>query len=121
MKILFMLPAAKGVYSAEAAQQRINVIKSYAVPSLQIDVDYLPEPSGFVPWRAPTDSNHRSLENVQRSHQLGARRAAQAETEGYDAFCPFGGVDTGVAAARAQGAKLIGFHMGSICPTECSA
>lgn len=106
MKILFMLPAAKGVYSAEAALQRINVIKSYATPSLHIDVDYLPEPSGFVPWGAPPDSNHRTAENVQRSHELGARRAAQAEKEGYDAFCPFGGVDTGVAAARAQGVKI---------------
>jgi hypothetical protein len=76
MKILFMLPAAKGVYSLAAAQQRIDVIKSYATPSLQIDVDYLPEPSGFVPWGAPADSNHRSLENVQRSHDWGrgARR-----------------------------------------------
>jgi Asp/Glu/hydantoin racemase len=46
------------------------------------------------------------VENVQRSHQLGARRAAQAEKEGYDAFCPFGGVDTGVAAARELGVKI---------------
>lgn len=106
MRILFMLPAAQGVYSPDAAQQRINVIKSYATPALQIDVDYLPEPSGFVPWGAPVDSNHRTVENVQRSHQLGARRAAQAEEEGYDAFCPFGGVDTGVAAARELGVKI---------------
>lgn len=101
-----MLPAAQGVYSPDAAQQRINVIKSYATPALQIDVEYLPEPSGFVPWGAPVDSNHRTVENVQRSHQLGARRAAQAEKEGYDAFCPFGGVDTGVAAARELGVKI---------------
>ncbi len=101
-----MLPAAQGVYSPDAAQQRINVIKSYVTPALQIDVEYLPEPSGFVPWGAPVDSNHRTVENVQRSHQLGARRAAQAEKEGYDAFCPFGGVDTGVAAARELGVKI---------------
>lgn len=106
MKILFMLPAAQGVYSPDAAQQRIDIIKSYATPSLQIDVDYLPEPSGFVPWGAPIESNHRSAENVRRSHELGARRAAQAEKDGYDAFCPFGGVDTGVAAARALGVKI---------------
>lgn len=106
MKILFMLPAARGVYSPAAAEQRIKVIKSYATASTTIDVDYLPEPSGFLPWGAPAGANHRTVENVRRAHELGARRAAQAEREGYDAFCPFGGVDTGVAAARAQGVAI---------------
>ncbi len=101
-----MLPAARGVYSPEAAQSRINVIQSYATPSIRIDVDYLPEPSGFLPWGGGSESNHRTLENVRRTHELGARRAAQAEKEGYDAFCPFGGVDTGVEAARALGVKI---------------
>ena len=31
MKILFMLPAAKGVYSDEAAQRRINELTSKVV------------------------------------------------------------------------------------------
>jgi hypothetical protein len=74
-----MLPAARGVYSPEAAQSRINIIKSYATASIQIDVDYLPEPSGFLPWGGGSELNHRMLENVRRTHELGARRAAQAE------------------------------------------
>jgi len=45
-----MLPAARGVYSSEAAELRINLMKSYATSSIQIDVDYLPEPSGFLSW-----------------------------------------------------------------------
>lgn len=106
MRILFMLPAAKGVYSPEAAQRRINLVKSYATSSIQIDVDFLPEPSGFVPWGGQDVANHRSLENMRRTHELGARRAAQAEKEGYDAFCPYGGVDAGVTLAREQGVKI---------------
>ncbi len=106
MRILFMMPAAKGVYSPEAAERRINLVKSYATSSLQIDVDYLPEPSGFLPWGGQDVSNHRSLENMRRTHELGARRAAQAEQEGYDAFCPFGGIDAGVKLAREQGVKI---------------
>lgn len=86
-----MLPAAKGVYSPEAAEQRINLVKCYVTSSIQIDVDYLPEPSGFLPWGGQNVPNHRSAENMRRTHELGARRAAQAEKEGYDAFCPLWG------------------------------
>ena len=107
MRILFILPAAKGVYTPEAAERRINLIKSYATSSITIDVDYLPEPSAFLPWSSGGGStHHRSKENLQRTHELGARRAAQADKEGYDAFCPFGGVDTGVEAARKLGVKI---------------
>ena len=106
MRILFMLPAAKGVYSEEAAQRRMNLMKSYATPSIEIDVDYLPEPSGFSPWGGQNDPDHRTPEKVARTHELGARRAAQAEKDGYDAFCPFGGVDVGVDQARKQGVKI---------------
>lgn len=106
MRILFMLPAAKGVYSPEAAERRFSIMKSYATPDIQIDVDYLPEPSGFSPWGGQNDPDHRTPDKVARTHELGARRAAQAEREGYDAFCPFGGVDVGVALARQQGVKI---------------
>jgi Asp/Glu/hydantoin racemase len=106
MRILFMMPAAKGVYTPEAAERRINLVKSYATSSMQIDVDYLPESSGFLPWGGQNVANHRSPENMRRTHELGARRAAQAEKEGYDAFCPYGGVDVGVKLARQQGVKI---------------
>lgn len=106
MKILFMLPAAKGVYPDEAAQRRINLIKSYATPATQIDVDYLPDVSGFNPWGGQHDPNHRPAELVARAHSLGAQRALQAEKEGYDAFCPYGAVDVGVQEARNRGLKI---------------
>ncbi len=106
MRILFMLPAARGVYSDEAAQRRIRLIKSYERPGIEIDVDYLPEPSGFSPWGGQNQPNHRPPELVARTHELGARRAAQAEKEGYDAYCPFGGVDVGVEQARRQGVQI---------------
>lgn len=107
MRILFILPAAKSVYTPEAAERRVNLIKAYATPSIQIDVDYLSEPSGFMPWSSGGGAtHHRTKENLQRTHELGARRAAQAEKEGYDAFCPFGGVDTGVEEARKLGVKI---------------
>jgi Asp/Glu/hydantoin racemase len=106
VKILFMLPAAKGVYAPEAAERRMNIIKSYATSDIQIDVDYLPEPSGFSPWGGQNDPDHRRPEAVARTHELGARRALQAEQDGYDAFCPFGSVDVGVAAARNKGLRI---------------
>lgn len=101
-----MLPAARGVYAPEAAERRFSVMKSYATPDIQIDVDYLPEPSGFSPWGGQNDPDHRRPEVVTRTHELGARRALQAEKEGYDAFCPFGSVDVGVELARKQGLKI---------------
>jgi len=101
-----MLPAAKGVYPGEAAERRINLIKSYATAATQIDVDYLPEVSGFNPWGGQTDPNHRPADAVARAHSLGAQRALQAEKDGYDAFCPYGAVDVGVLEARRRGLSI---------------
>ena len=91
-----MLPAGRGVYPQEAEQRRLNVMRSYTTPATQIDADYMPDVSGFVPWGgggAPPGA-------VARAAQLSAQRAVQAEQEGYDAFCPFGGLDIGVQEAR---------------------
>ena len=98
MRILCLMPAAKGVYPPEAEERRISVMKSYASPATQIDVDYMPEASGFVPWGGgggplPDDA-------IRRAHELNARRALQAEQEGYDAVCPYGLLDVGVLEAR---------------------
>lgn len=95
MKILCMLPAAKGVYPEEAAQRRINVVKSYSTATTQIDVDYMPAVSGFVPW-----GGREAPVQLARAHLLSAERALQAEKEGYDAFIPFGMLDIGVELAR---------------------
>ena len=96
MKILCMMPAAKGVYPPEAEARRVNLMRSYGSPATQIDVDYLPDVSGFVPWGgggAPSGA-------AERAGQLSAQRAVQAEREGYDAFCPFGGLDIGIQEAK---------------------
>jgi Asp/Glu/hydantoin racemase len=106
MRILSMLPAAQGVYPAEAEERRRNLVLSYATPALQIDIGYLPEVSGFNPWGGQTNPKHRDADAVTRTHQLGALRAKQAEEDGYDAFCPFGLVDVGVVEARKQGVKI---------------
>lgn len=106
MKILCMLPAAKGVYPPEAEARRLRVMQSYASPATQIDVDYMPEASGFVPWGGQTQADHRSPAKVERAHALGAQRAMQAEKDGYDAFCPYGVLDIGVEEARRLGVKI---------------
>ena len=98
MRILCMLPAAKGVYPQEAEVRRLNLMRSYATPATQIDADYMPGVSGFVPWGGsesapPPDAPARAA-------QFSAQRAVQAEREGYDAFCPFGTLDIGVREAR---------------------
>lgn len=99
MKILCMLPAARGVYPEAAAAQRIKAISAYATPGTQIDVDYLPGLSGFNPW-GRTPGTVTPVEATARAAQLSAQRAVQAEKEGYDAFCPFGTLDVGVREAR---------------------
>ena len=97
MRILCMLPAAKGVYPTEAEERRLAVMRSYSNASTQVDADYMPDASGFVPW-----GNMGAPEGAaERAAQLSAQRAVQAEKEGYDALCPFGGLDIGVKEARA--------------------
>lgn len=97
MRILCMLPAAKGVYPSEAEARRLAVMRSYSNAATRVDADYMPDASGFVPWGnvgAPAGA-------AERAAQLSAQRAVQAERDGYDAFCPFGGLDIGVKEARA--------------------
>ncbi|HLG70841.1 MAG TPA: aspartate/glutamate racemase family protein [Chloroflexota bacterium] len=106
MRILCMLPAAKGVYPAEAEERRLAVMRSYASPATQIDVDYMPDVSGFNPWGGQDRPDHSLADKVSRAHALGAQRAMQAEKDGYDAFCPYGVLDIGVEEARRQGVKI---------------
>jgi Asp/Glu/hydantoin racemase len=101
-----MLPAAQGIYPAEAEERRKRLVMSYASADVQIDIGYLPEPSGFNPWGGQSDPSHRAPDAVDRTHALGALRAQQAEREGYDAFCPFGLVDVGVVEARKRGVQI---------------
>jgi Asp/Glu/hydantoin racemase len=101
-----MLPAAKGVYPPEAEERRLNLMRSYASPATQIDVGYMPEPSGFQPWGGQDRPDHQRPDLVTRAHDLSAERAVRAEQEGYDAFCPYGLLDVGVQAARKRGVKI---------------
>jgi Asp/Glu/hydantoin racemase len=106
MKILCMLPTPEngGLYPPEAERRRIELIESYATTSTQIDIGYMGEASGFTPWgQAPDDPGY---ELVARAHEVGAKRALQAELEGYDAFCPFGTLDLGVRVAREKGVRI---------------
>lgn len=105
MKILCVLPTPEngGLYPPEAERRRIELIRSYATPSTEIDIGYLGEQSGFTPWGQADDPDY---ELVARAHEVGAKRALQAEQEGYDAFCPFGTLDLGVRAARAKGVRI---------------
>lgn len=99
MKILCMLPAAQGVYPPEAEARRLNVMRSYSNAATQIDADYMPDVSGFVPWGS--SQQHPAPEGAAaRAAQFAAQRALKAEQDGYDAFCPFGGLDIGLEEAR---------------------
>ena len=98
MRILCMLPAAKGVYPPEAEERRLKLMRSYASPGTEIDSDYMPGVSGFVPWGGTTGS--APPDAAARAAGFSAQRALQAEKEGYDAFCPYGTLDIGVREAR---------------------
>lgn len=104
MRVLFMLPAAEGVYPQEAADRRKRVISSYATPALDIDIVYQPEASGFDPWGGAAHPD--KWRHAMRAHELGARVAQWAQEEGYDAFCPFGLVDVGIEAGRSLGLTI---------------
>jgi Asp/Glu/hydantoin racemase len=79
-------------------------MRSYASTATQIDVDYMPEASGFNPWGG--QGGGLPLNELRRAHELNAQRAAQAEKEGYDAVCPYGLLDVGVLEARKRGVKI---------------
>jgi Asp/Glu/hydantoin racemase len=121
MKILCMLPAAKGVYPPEAEARRLGVMRSYASASTQIDVDYMPEASGFVPWGGQARPDHLMADKVSRAHELGADRAAQAERDGYDAYCPYGVLDIGVEEARRRGVAIPVVGQGEAAALACQA
>jgi Asp/Glu/hydantoin racemase len=90
MRILCMLPAPpRTSYTPEAEARRLAVMRAYSTASTQVDADYMP---GAAASGAPLDEAAR--------HALSAQRAAQAEGQGYDAFCPFGTLDFGVEQAR---------------------
>jgi Asp/Glu/hydantoin racemase len=97
MRVLIVLPAARGVYPEEAAQRRIDRCKAYARPGLEIDVDYPNQKSGFQPF-----GGEGSAPDMARNHQIMAERLVQGAQEGYDACIPFGMIDFGVEIARAQ-------------------
>ena len=50
MRILCMLPAARGVYPPEAAERRLALMRSSTTPATQIDADSMHAVSGFSPW-----------------------------------------------------------------------
>jgi allantoin racemase len=97
MRILIVLPAAKGVYPDEAAQRRIDRIKSYSRPGLEVDAGYPDAVSGFNPY-----GGTGTAAAVTRNHESIAERMIRAEKEGYDAVSGFGMIDFGVEIARSR-------------------
>ena len=97
MRLLVILPAARGVYPDEAAQRRIDRIRSYSRPGLQVEVDYPAEKSGFNPY-----GGEGTAAAMARNHEIIAERMVLAEKEGYDAVSGFGMLDFGVEIARSR-------------------
>lgn len=95
MRILAVMPAAKGVYPTEAEKRRVDALLSFARPGVEITVGFPAEPSGLVPFGGPGGP----LEAA-RNHVLVAERMIQAEKEGFDACFPFGMLDFGAELAR---------------------
>lgn len=97
MKILGVIPAARGVFPPEAEQKRVSTILSYGTPDVEITVGFPVEPSGFTPY-----GGEGTWGGVHRNHLLVAERMVQAEQEGFDACVPYGMVDFGVELARSR-------------------
>jgi Asp/Glu/hydantoin racemase len=98
MKILVVLPAAKGVYPPEAEQRRVDLLRSYSTPDVEIEVAFPAEASGFNPYGGKGPAGLGFAQN----HILVAERMIKAEQEGYDACFPFGMIDFGVEIARSS-------------------
>ena len=94
MRVFVVLPGAQGVYPKEAEQRRIDVIRSYSTPEVEMEVGFPAEPAYEPMGRGGTATE------VARNHILVAERMILAEKEGYDACFPFGMVDFGVEIAR---------------------
>jgi allantoin racemase len=98
MRLLVILPTAKGVYPPEAEQRRIDRIMSYATPQTQIEVGFPHTRSDFAPMGGGEGSAYARAEN----HLKIAQRMIEAEKEGFDAVVPFGMIDFGVELARSK-------------------
>jgi len=99
MRILVVLPTAKGVYPAEAEQRRIDRVLSYGTASTEVAVGFPAERSAFAPMSRHGEANAMDLAH---NHLRIAERMIQAEAEGYDACVPFGMIDFGVEIARSR-------------------
>jgi Asp/Glu/hydantoin racemase len=103
MRVLYMLPAAQGVYPKEAEERRLNLMRSYSSPGVEIEARYMPQVSGFSPWGGTGNVDTGELA---AAHAQGAAMAQQAEREGFDAYCPYGLLDIGVLEARRRGVTI---------------
>jgi Asp/Glu/hydantoin racemase len=99
VRILVVLPTAKGVYPAEAEQRRIERCLSYSTPTTTIEVGFPAERSNFSPMSRGGEANALDLAT---NHMRIAERLILAEADGYDAAVPFGMIDFGVEIARAK-------------------
>ncbi len=123
MRILCMLPAGQGVYPPEAEERRFYLMRSYTTPSTQIETIYMPGISGFSPWgggAGPRPSPEQAQAGAAKAADLAAQAAAQAERDGYDAFCPFGTLDIGVRLARERGVKIPVVGQAEACFLYCA-
>lgn len=99
MKILVVLPTAKGVYPAEAEQRRVERCQSYTSGGTTVEVGFPHERSGFSPMSRGGEANAWDLA---ANHIRIAERLIEGEQEGYDACVPFGMIDFGVEIARSR-------------------
>lgn len=96
MKILVVLPAARGQYPAEAEQRRADTVMAYSTSEVEITVGFPAEASGFVPFGGGGFTAFQFTQN----QMLVAQRMVLGEQEGFDACIPFGMIDFGVEIAR---------------------
>jgi Asp/Glu/hydantoin racemase len=99
MRIMVVLPTARGVYPQEAEQRRIDRCLSYSTATTQIEVGFPAERSNFAPMSRGGEANGLDLAT---NHMRIAERIMQAEQEGIDAVVPFGMIDFGVEIARSR-------------------
>jgi Asp/Glu/hydantoin racemase len=101
VRILVVLPTAKGVYPAEAEQRRVERVLSYSTPGTEVAVGFPAQRSGFTPMRRDGGGEPTGFD-LNNNHAVIGQRMIEGEQEGYDACVPFGMIDFGIEIARSR-------------------
>lgn len=111
MRIMVVLPAARGLQPAVEEERRAELMELYSKDDVRITLGFPEEDSGLRPF-----GGDWSATAFARNQMAIAQRMIQAEQEGFDACVPWGMPDFGVEIARTACAiPIVGQSQAAYC------